>query len=102
MAIFGAAFQIGRSALAAYQTAITITGQNIANVGNSDYTRQTGRLSAMYGGMTMGGIAAGTGVNLSALERHVNEAVESRLRLALAARSSAESTYEALNRGESL
>lgn len=102
MAIFGAAFQIGSSALAAYQAAITITGQNIANVGNSDYTRQTGRLAAMYGGITTGGISAGTGVNLSALERHIDEAIEARLRTALGARTGAETTYTMLNRVESL
>ena len=102
MAIFGAAFQIGSSALAAYQAAITITGQNIANVGNSDYTRLTGRLEAMYGGRTTGGISPGTGVNLTALERHIDEAVEGRLRLALAARSGSQTTYQTLNRVESL
>ena len=53
MAILGSAFQIGRSALAAYQSAIAITGQNIANVGNANYTRQSGRLAALSGGMTL-------------------------------------------------
>jgi flagellar hook-associated protein 1 FlgK len=102
VAIFGAALQIGRSALAAYQAAVTITGQNIANVGNPDYTRQTGRLEALDGGMTPAGIAPGAGVNLSALERHVDEAVEARLRLALGQRSGAQTVYETLNRVESL
>ena len=102
MAILGAAFQIGRSALAAYQAAINITGQNIANVGNPDYTRQTGRLESLYGGTESGGVAAGAGVNLASLERHVDDAVEARLRLALGARSGAETTYQTLNRVESL
>lgn len=102
MAVLGAAFQIGRSALAAYQSAIAITGQNIANVGNPDYTRQTGRLVALYGGMTLGGVAPGMGVNLSGLQRHVDEAVEARLRLALGDRAGAQTAYTALNRIESL
>ncbi len=102
MAVLGAAFQIGRSALAAYQSAIAITGQNIANVGNPDYTRQTGRLVAMYGGMTLGGVAPGMGVNLSGLQRHVDEAVEARLRLDLGDRAGAQTAYTALNRIESL
>jgi len=102
VAVLGAAFQIGRSALAAYQSAIAITGQNIANVGNPDYTRQTGRLVAMYGGMTLGGVAPGMGVNLSGLQRHVDEAVEARLRLALGDRAGAQTAYTALNRIESL
>ena len=34
MGLLGPSFQIGRSALAAYQAAIAVVGQNIANVGN--------------------------------------------------------------------
>lgn len=102
MALLGTAFQIGRSALAAYQAAITVTGQNIANVGNPDYARQTGRLTALHGGMTTAGIAPGSGVNLSGLERHVDEAIEARLRLALGQRSGAQTVYETLTRIESL
>lgn len=102
MAVMGAAYQIGRSALAAYQAAVTVTGQNIANVGNPDYTRQSGRLAAMYGGMTAGGIAPGTGVRMDALQRHADEALEARLRLARGARSGAETEYQLLNRIEAL
>ncbi len=102
MALLGAAFQIGRSALAAYQAAITITGQNIANVGNPDYTRQSGRLEALAGGLGVSGTAPGAGVDLTGLERQVDEAIESRLRLALGARSGAETTSQTLSRVESL
>ena len=102
MALLGAAFQIGRSALAAYQTAIAVTGQNIANVGNPDYTRQTGQLEALAGGMTPSGVAPGCGVDLAGLERHIDEAVEARLRLALGQRSGAQTVYATLNRVESL
>jgi len=73
VAVLGAAFQIGRSALAAYQSAIAITGQNIANVGNTNYTRQTAGWWRMYGGMTLSGVAPGMGVNLSGLQRHVTK-----------------------------
>lgn len=102
MAGIGAALQIGQSALAAYQAAINITGQNIANVGNATYTRQSGRLAAEYGGSAGASVAPGVGVRLSELRRHVDEAVEQRLRLALGARSGAEVTYETLNRVEAL
>ncbi|MEW6250008.1 MAG: flagellar hook-associated protein FlgK [Planctomycetota bacterium] len=102
MAILGASFQIGRSALAAYQAAIAITGQNIANLGNPDYARQSGRLAALYGGMTSAGIAPGTGVNLSGLSRHVDLALEAQLRSALGARAGAQTTYQTLNRIEGL
>jgi flagellar hook-associated protein 1 FlgK len=102
VAIFGASFQIGRSALAAYQAAISITGQNIANIGNPDYARQSGRLAAMHGGMTLGGVAPGTGVQIGQLQRHVDEAIENRLRLALGAREGAHVIYTNLSRVESL
>src|SRR5262249_7417131 len=46
----GASFQIGRSALAAYQAAISVTGQNIANAGNPNYVRLDARLAALVGG----------------------------------------------------
>jgi flagellar hook-associated protein 1 FlgK len=102
VALLGAAFQIGRSALAAYQAAISITGQNIANVGNPDYARQTGQLDALPGGMTLAGVAPGAGVNLSGLERHIDEAVEARLRLALGQRSGAQTIYQTLSGVEAL
>jgi flagellar hook-associated protein 1 FlgK len=102
VALLGASFQIGRSALAAYQSAIAISGQNIANVGNADYSRQTGRLSALEGGVTLGGVAPGGGVVLSALERHVDEAIESRLRTALGQRAAAESSHQTLSDLETL
>ncbi len=101
MALLGASFQIGRSALAAYQSAIAITGQNIANVANPNYTRLTGRLSTLEGGLA-GGIAAGGGVTLSALQRHIDEALEARLRMSLGSRAAAESTYRSLSQVEAL
>jgi flagellar hook-associated protein 1 FlgK len=102
VAVLGASFQIGRSALAAYQSAIAITGQNIANVGNPDYTRLSGRLTALEGGMTLGGVAPGGGVNLSALERHLDAAVEARLRMSASTLAGSQATYDALSQIESL
>jgi flagellar hook-associated protein 1 FlgK len=100
--MLGAAYQIGRSALTAYQAAVSITGQNIANLGNPDYARQTGRLASIHGGMTPAGVAPGMGVNVASLRRNIDNAVEERLRMALAARSSADVTYQTLNEVEAL
>jgi len=102
VAVLGAAFQIGRSALAAYQAAIAVTGQNVANVGNPNYARQTGHLDALPGAVQPAGISPGTGVSMSTLERHVDEALEGRLRLALAQREGANTKYQALNQVETL
>lgn len=102
MAMLGASFQIGRSALSAYQAALSVTGQNIANIGNPNYTRQTGRLTALVGGQVMGGITPGAGVGIAQLRRHVDEALEARLRLSNGQRAGAETVYTALSQTEAL
>lgn len=102
MAILGASFQIGRSALAAYQAAIAISGQNIANLGNADYARQSAALEAELGGPILGGVSPGAGVRLAALRRHVDEALESRLRQALGARAGSELLHNNLSQVESM
>ncbi|MGE3180417.1 MAG: flagellar hook-associated protein FlgK [Phycisphaerae bacterium] len=102
MAILGSNLQIGRSALATYQSALAVTGQNIANVANPDYARQTGRLTALEGGWTTAGLAPGAGVQLSQLVRNVDSALEDRLRHALAAREGASITQQTLLRTEAL
>jgi len=99
--MLGGAFQIGRSALASYQAAIAVTGQNIANVANPDYARQSGRLVAQVGG-ALGGVDPGAGVRLGQLVRHVDAALEQRLRLALGTRSGAETLLNALDQTEAL
>ncbi len=102
MGIFGTSFSIGRSALTAYQSALAVTGQNIANVGNADYTRQSGHLSTMHGGQTPGGVAPGLGVNMDQLRRHYDAAIENRMRIAAGQRNTAEVMHQTLNRVESL
>ena len=98
--MLGPSFTIGSSALASYQAAIAVTGQNIANAANPDYARQTGRLAAQLGGPAYGGVTPGGGVRLSALNRHVDEALEARLRSALGTRESADTLYRALTQTE--
>lgn len=100
MALLGASFQIGRSALAAYQSAVSIAGQNVANLANPDYARQSGRLASLVGGPVLGGVAPGAGVRLDRLVRHVDEALEARLRMATGARGSANVVYRALSEAE--
>ncbi len=97
-----ASFQIGRSALAAYQAALTITGQNIANVGNPDYARQSGQLESLIGARTPGGVRPGNGVRLAQLRRHFDAALEGRLRDALGAQSRSRVIYDSLTRTEAL
>jgi len=95
-----AAFQIGQSALAAYQAAMSIAGQNIANLGNTAYTRQTGRLSTLTGGPIYAAVRPGGGVQLDRLTRQIDEALEARLRLSLGSRAAADVVYTALSQTE--
>ncbi|MBU0616147.1 MAG: flagellar hook-associated protein FlgK [Planctomycetes bacterium] len=96
----GGAFQIGRSALTAYQAALSVTGQNIANLANPTYARQSGRLVAVHGGPSYGYVRPGAGVRMNQLTRHVDAALESRLRLSLGSRCAAEVIYQALSQTE--
>ncbi|MCH7870061.1 MAG: flagellar hook-associated protein FlgK [Planctomycetes bacterium] len=102
MALLGPSFQIGRSALAAYQAAIAIVGQNIANVGNPNYTRQSGRLTPLLGGANAGVASPGAGVRMSALNRHIDEALETRLRSSFGSSRNATAVRRALTQVEAL
>src|SRR5262245_63347427 len=101
MGLLGPSFQIGSSALSAYQAALSITGQNIANVGNPDYARQSGRLTALLGG-PVSGVTPGGGVALWKLRRHVDEALEARLRHSSAQKAKAEQVHTSLSQTEAL
>lgn len=100
MGLTTSALQIGRSALLSYQSALQIAGNNIANVGNPDYTRQSAALVALPGqpGTTY---SLGNGVTLGAIRRNISEAVEARLRLAVSDRASADAERSGLLRLES-
>ena len=74
------ALNIGKSALAVQQAAIQVTGNNIANAGNADFTRQSASVTPS-GDRQMGpGVFIGTGVNLDSVRRQIDEALEARLR----------------------
>ena len=55
-------------ALLTHQTAIEVTGQNIANVNNPDYNRQEVNLEAAYP-VSFGRMSIGTGVQIEGVER---------------------------------
>jgi flagellar hook-associated protein 1 FlgK len=74
------ALNIGKSALAAQQAAIQVTGNNIANAGSADFTRQTASLAPSRDKQYAPGVFIGTGVNLGGVRRQIDEALQSRLR----------------------
>ncbi len=95
------AFSVGRTALSAYQAALQVTGQNIANVSTPGYTRSTTRLSALPGNITTAG-QLGRGVQVSNIRRQISESLQTRLRTAIGDRTSANIERDALNRIEAV
>ncbi len=100
MGLVNSALISGRNALLSYQGALQIVGNNVANAGNADYTRQTGDLSAVPGGLIGPGLQPGAGVTLTALQRHIDEALENRLRASSGDLESATALRDALSRIE--
>lgn len=65
---------IGASGVKAYQTALAVTGDNIANVGTPDYTRRVVRLNEVAAGVgKVEGNTAGNGVLMSGIVRSTND-----------------------------
>ncbi|MGB7159839.1 MAG: flagellar hook-associated protein FlgK [Tepidisphaeraceae bacterium] len=101
MSLIGA-LNIGKSALATQQAAIQTTGNNIANAGNADYTRQTARISPTKDHQIRPGVFIGTGVNLTSIQRHIDEALEGRIRGSISDNESADTTQQWIGRVESV
>lgn len=82
MGLINGALQIGKTALLAYQSALQVTGNNVANAGSSTYTRQTPVLQPVIGGAIPEGFMPGGGVALADLRRNIDESLMNRLRIA--------------------
>src|SRR6059058_4888927 len=94
------ALNIGKSALAVQQAAIQVTGNNIANAGNADFTRQAASITPSGDRQMAPGVFIGTGVNLNAVRRQIDEALESRLRGSVSDNNAADLTEQWLGRVE--
>ncbi|MBN1511173.1 MAG: flagellar hook-associated protein FlgK [Phycisphaerae bacterium] len=100
MGLMSSALQIGRSAVMTYQGAMQAVGNNVANAGNADYTRQTAGLAAVPG-VSMGpGLQPGAGVAIASLKRNIDEALEARIRTAIGEKQSAETEGDWVRRIE--
>ena len=76
------ALSIGRTALTAYQAALQVAGQNMANVATPGYTRTSANLSALPGaGLKTGQL--GNGVRVTSIRRNISESLQARLRSAV-------------------
>ncbi len=88
MSLIGA-LNSGGSALAVEQAALQVTGNNIANAGNADYSREVASQSPAEGQQVQPGIFIGNGVDLTSVQRQVDDALLSRLRASISDNSSA-------------
>lgn len=80
MGLINGSLQIGKTAILAQQSVMQVIGNNIANAGNTDYTRQTAKLSPLKGATLPDGSEPGAGVIVSSIQRNIDEALEERLR----------------------
>jgi flagellar hook-associated protein 1 FlgK len=96
MSLIGS-LQVGKSAILTNQSAIQVIGNNIANAGNTEYTRQRVELRALYGSTDYG-----DGVEVSGVTRIADEALNARLRQAQSDTSYDETRSDYLSQLESI
>jgi flagellar hook-associated protein 1 FlgK len=93
---------VGKTALAVNQAAIQVTGNNVANAGNADYTRQSPSITPSKDQQIRPGVFLGTGVSLDGVKRQIDEALEGRLRGSVSENASADEYQQWLGRIESV
>ena len=94
--------QIGRTGLLASQAAIETTGNNLANLATPGYKVQRVDLSPVGERRVAGGHSVGQGVQIDSITRQVSEAVEARLRSAIADESAAAAASDQISRLEAV
>ncbi|MCB9838832.1 MAG: flagellar hook-associated protein FlgK [Phycisphaeraceae bacterium] len=93
---------IGRSALAASQIAIRVTGDNIANAATPGYHRRVATLNPIQGQVTANGLYQGRGVEVTSINRRVEQALSARIRTSISQEESALVNQDLLSQIESL
>jgi len=101
MSLIGA-LHTGQSGLSASQAAIQVTGNNISNAGDADYARETVTTSPGPGQQLRQGVFVGSGVDLTAIQRQVDEALLGRLRSSVSDNQSASTTQQWLKQVQSV
>ena len=89
MSSLNAILNTASNAVTAYQAAISVTGQNIANADNDDYTIQSAEL-ATTSTVTSRGNIYGTGVTVASVARSVNQILENALNSELSSQAALE------------
>jgi flagellar hook-associated protein 1 FlgK len=102
MGLINGSLQIGRSALLTQQSVMQVIGNNIANAGDPNYTRQTAVLKPVQGVRLPDGSDPGSGVQFAGVDRHIDQALEERLRMAMSDMQYDDQASQVLTRIESL
>ncbi|MEK6675378.1 MAG: flagellar hook-associated protein FlgK [Planctomycetota bacterium] len=89
MGLLNSALHIGRNAILGYQAAMEVIGNNVSSSASPDYTRLTPQLDPQQGLSLTRGLQPGAGVALTDIQRNIDEALESQLRLAVGSREAA-------------
>lgn len=94
--------QVGRTGLLAAQTALQVTGQNLANLATEGYHRQTISLVPERSQEIGTGLFLGRGVKINSITRVIDEALEARLRGSISDQSAAQVRQALLGRIEAV
>lgn len=78
MSLIGA-LNTGQSALATAQAQIQVIGNNISNAGNANYSEETAQVTEGNEQEIQQGVYVGTGVDITGIQRQVDEALNGRL-----------------------
>ncbi|HSZ56276.1 MAG TPA: flagellar hook-associated protein FlgK [Tepidisphaeraceae bacterium] len=101
MSLLGA-LNTGATGLAVSQAAIQTTGNNISNAGNADYARETVQTSPALDQQIQQGIFVGTGVDLTSVQRQIDDALNARLRSSVSDSQSASTAQQWLGQVQSV
>ena len=82
MSLIGA-LNVGQSALAVNSAALQVTGNNIANAGNANYAREVADVTPAADQQLAPGLFVGTGIDLTDVQRQVDESLNGRLNSAI-------------------
>lgn len=93
----GAAFTIGRSALAASQLGVQVASNNLANAATEGYTRQTLGLQPIAGDASTLQGQIGQGVSFSGVRRELDPAIESRYNTSISESAAADEVLRAFS-----
>ena len=101
MSLIGA-LNVGQTGLATAQAAIQVTSNNISNAANPDYTRESAQTSPLPDQQLSQGVFIGTGVDLTSVQRQIDDALDARLRGSISDNQAASTTQQWLSQVQSV